>query len=116
MYYVPSIELSFLNLFQSREVLLRTVILGRLVSLLTRELSLETGLLLLVPVAAEFWGWLSDVELPSDLSSLSVRDSIGADSLRLFLLNIKFLFSSTLGFVLKKKAVQINYKFDERAF
>ena len=79
--------LSFLNLFQSRAVLLSTVILGRLVSLFTKELSLETGRLLLVPVVVvEFKFDGSDVVLPSLFSSSSVRDKIGADSLRLFLL------------------------------
>ena len=82
--------LSFLNLFQSSAVLLSTVILGLLVSLFTKELSLDTGLLLLAPVVVvEFKLEGSEVALPSLFtSSSSVRDRIGADSLRLFLMVI----------------------------
>ena len=86
-----------LNFSQSNAVLSRTVILGRLVSLLTRVPSLEVVLGLFTPL----WGSVEPesvaatseevdsegVEEDTSESLLFVRVMQGADSRRLFLIN-----------------------------
>lgn len=81
----PLILLSVLYWSQSKAVLFRTVILGRFVSLLTRELSFETGRARFSPV----WAAAVEVPLPEGSSStVGGRESTtGADSRRLFLGN-----------------------------